>query len=450
MMTSTVRRDGLAELLTPAISDARRAALRISTIPARSAATTGRAMQLFASVLRYSVTDTISLRIPVSELLVQAWTLFKVTAIPAVLMAIPFGAMVSVVTAGLVNQVGANALIGAASGVGVVRQGAPITAGLLMGGAAASAIASDFGARAVREELDAMRVIGIDPVRRLVVPRFLALLLVAPILCTVIIVSGTTAAFILAVTVTDIAPGSYWMSFGTFTKLPDMWFAMGKTDGVCSDCGDSIIVSRNGGKGRSERCRRRRKCIGSDQCNLYCFREPRDNTAGDDVLPDGDRVMASHSSDRAHHSRLFSDAIRATRTPWRGSGHPSEGAQERTVGQWVVFIAQTFWYLPTNVAPIPAANVAGNEQPRLGPGLDHRRRRRDEHFCNPRNRLGAFLGSRGVCHLESDRVWRAVGDHWRGGRRSRDRSASGRYRVRLTGGMPDDCRNRHHAHRGRD
>jgi phospholipid/cholesterol/gamma-HCH transport system permease protein len=213
----------------PAFSAAGRAALRLFTIPVRSATTIGSCIQLLVAVLRYVVTDAISLRLPVGEFMVQAWTLLKVTATPAVLMAIPFGAMVSVVTAGLVNQVGANSLIGAASGVGVVRQGAPITAGLLMGGAAASAIASDLGARAVREELDALRVIGIDPTRHLVVPRFLALLFIAPMLCTVILVSGITAAFILAVIVTDIAPGSYWMSFGTFTKMPDIWFAMGKT-----------------------------------------------------------------------------------------------------------------------------------------------------------------------------------------------------------------------------
>jgi phospholipid/cholesterol/gamma-HCH transport system permease protein len=228
-MTNTISRDGLAGVLTPAVSGAGRAALRVGKIPARSAATTGRAMQMLATVLRYSVTDIISLRLPFDELLIQAWSLLKVTAIPAMLMAIPFGAMVSVVTSGLVNQVGATALIGAASGVGVVRQGAPVTAGLLMGGAAASAIASDFGARAVREELDALRVIGIDPVRALVVPRFLGLVLIAPILITIIIVSGTTAAFLLALTVTNIAPGSYWMSFGTFAKLPDLWFAIGKT-----------------------------------------------------------------------------------------------------------------------------------------------------------------------------------------------------------------------------
>lgn len=215
--------------LGPAVSTARLAVAHVGTIPRRSAATTGRGMQLFAAVLRYSVTDAIALRLPVGELLLQAWTLLKVTATPALLMAIPFGAMVTVVTSGLVNQVGATSLLGAAGGVGVVRQGAPITAGLLMGGAAASAIASDFGARAIREELDAMRVMGVDPVRRLVVPRFLALLLISPILCILIIAAGTTAAFIMAVTASGVPTGSFWASFGTFAKVVDVWFAIGKT-----------------------------------------------------------------------------------------------------------------------------------------------------------------------------------------------------------------------------
>ncbi len=227
-MTTRVSGDRLPEALTPVLTAARQVGGRVGAIPGRSASTTGRGVQLFASVLRYAMTDTISLRLPVGELLTQAWTLLKVTATPALLMAIPFGAMVTVVTSGLVNQVGGTSILGAASGVGVVRQGAPITAGLLMGGAAASAIASDFGARAVREELDAMRVMGVDPVRRLVVPRFLALLLLAPILCILIVASGTGAAFILAVSVSDMAPGSFWQSFGSFAQVADIWFAIGK------------------------------------------------------------------------------------------------------------------------------------------------------------------------------------------------------------------------------
>jgi phospholipid/cholesterol/gamma-HCH transport system permease protein len=220
---------GLQQVLTPALVTAGRAASRVGRRPVNAVGTIGRGSRLAIDVLRYAVVDTLTLRLPVSEYLWQAWVLLKVTATPALLMAIPFGAMVTVVTSGLVAKVGATALLGAASGVGVVRQGAPITAGLLMGGAAASAIASDFGARQMREELDALRVLGIDPVRRLVVPRFLALVTISPILCTLIIASGTGAAFILAVAVNDVAPGSFWSSFGTFAKMTDVWFAIGKS-----------------------------------------------------------------------------------------------------------------------------------------------------------------------------------------------------------------------------
>jgi phospholipid/cholesterol/gamma-HCH transport system permease protein len=196
--------------------------------PVDAVGTFGRAAKLAVEVVRYSVTDAISGRLPVRELINQAWALYKVTALPAILMAIPFGAMVAVWIAGLINQLGANSLVGAASGVGIVRQGAPITAGLLMGGAAASAIASDLGARAIRDELDALRVMGVNPVRHLVVPRFLALIVLAPILCAIIIASSVLASFILSLSISDVAPGTFWLSFGAFAKMVDIWFAIGK------------------------------------------------------------------------------------------------------------------------------------------------------------------------------------------------------------------------------
>ncbi len=235
--TSIVRSDATARVAgdkpkrasTPAIDGVKRTLNRIVRMPAKSAATTGRGLQLFVDVIRYSVTDALSLKFPFGEAVTQAWVLFKVTAVPALLMAIPFGALVTVVTSGLVNQLGATSLLGAASGVGVIRQGAPITAGLLMGGAAASAIASDLGAREIREELDAMRVLGIDPAQRLVMPRFWALVGIAPILGILIMVSGTATAFIMSVNFTQVTPGSFWLSFGSFAKMVDVYFAIGKT-----------------------------------------------------------------------------------------------------------------------------------------------------------------------------------------------------------------------------
>lgn len=201
---------------------------KLIAIPVKSAATTGRGVMLAASVMRYAIMDTLTMKLPYGELINQAWTLLKVTALPAVLMAIPFGAMVAVQLSGLVNEVGANSLVGSATGVAVLRQGAPVTAGLLMGGAAAAAIASDFGARAIREELDALRTLGVDPVRRLVVPRFLALLLITPILVVIVIAMGVGAAFVIATVVNGVTPGSFWLSFGAFAKMVDVWFTMGK------------------------------------------------------------------------------------------------------------------------------------------------------------------------------------------------------------------------------
>lgn len=204
------------------------ALLSVGMRPVDALGTVGRAVKLLLEVVRYSITDAISGRLPAGELITQAWALYKVTALPAILMAIPFGGMVAVQISGLINQVGANSLVGAASGVGIVRQGAPITSGLLMGGAAASAIASDLGARAIRQELDALRVMGVNPVRHLVVPRFLALILLAPILCALIIASSVVASFLLSLNVSDVAPGTYWLSFGAFAKMPDIWFAIAK------------------------------------------------------------------------------------------------------------------------------------------------------------------------------------------------------------------------------
>jgi phospholipid/cholesterol/gamma-HCH transport system permease protein len=206
----------------------RSGAAKVGSVPIRSATTTGRSVILAAQVLRYTASDALSGRLPFSELIVQAWLLLKVTAVPARLMAIPFGGMVAVQISGLVNQVGANSLVGSVTGVAVLRQGAPLTAGLLMGGAAAAAIASDFGARAIREELDALRSLGIDPVQRLVVPRVLALLLVTPILVVIIIAMGVGAAFVIATAFNGVTPGSFWLSFGSFTKVIDLWFTLGK------------------------------------------------------------------------------------------------------------------------------------------------------------------------------------------------------------------------------
>lgn len=198
----------------------------LRTAPLASLATIGRTAAMAGAVLRYSFTGLIHRDLPFREFIEQTWRLLKVTTLPALLMAVPIGAEISVQVGGIMNQVGANSLAGAASGLGVVGQGAPMAAGLLMSGAAASAIASDLGARSIREEIEAMRVMGVDPVQRLVVPRFLAMLAIAPILCIVIISAGVLAGLAISANINDVVPGSFWQSFGAFATPTDLAFSV--------------------------------------------------------------------------------------------------------------------------------------------------------------------------------------------------------------------------------
>jgi len=96
-------------------------------------------------------------------MVVEAWALLKVTATPALLMAIPFGAMVTVQTSGLVNQVGASSLVELPAewaSSGRAHRSRQVCS---WAEPAAAAIASDLGARAIRDELDALRVMALNP-----------------------------------------------------------------------------------------------------------------------------------------------------------------------------------------------------------------------------------------------------------------------------------------------
>ncbi len=74
-----------------------------------------------------------------------------------------------------------------------IRWIGPLVTAVVVAGVAGTAITADLGARKIREELDALQVLGVDPVKNLVVPRFLALMLVTALLDVFAIVFGLTA-----------------------------------------------------------------------------------------------------------------------------------------------------------------------------------------------------------------------------------------------------------------
>ncbi|MBM9464865.1 ABC transporter permease [Aeromicrobium sp. YIM 150415] len=183
---------------------------------------------LFAFMIDVVVT-TFRLPFQFREFLQQAWFIVTVTIIPTMFVAIPFGAVIALQVGGLIQQFGAQSFTGSAAVLAVVKEAGPIATALLIAGAAGSAIASDFGARKIREELDAMMVLGIDPIHRLVVPRVWACVMVAVALNGLVTIVGVAGGYFFNVVLQDGTPGAYIASFSALAQVPDLIQAMVKS-----------------------------------------------------------------------------------------------------------------------------------------------------------------------------------------------------------------------------
>jgi phospholipid/cholesterol/gamma-HCH transport system permease protein len=104
----------------------------------------------------------------------------------------------------------------------VVREFAPVICSIIVAGVAGTAITADLGARKIREELDALQVLGVDPVKNLVVPRFLALMLITGLFDVFAIFAGV-AGGVVANLVSGGATGPFFATFFTNASTTDLW-----------------------------------------------------------------------------------------------------------------------------------------------------------------------------------------------------------------------------------
>ena len=108
------------------------------------------------------------------EYLLQTWFVARVSMLPALMLTIPYTVLLVFMFNILLTEIGAADFSGTGCAIGTVNQIGPIVTVLVVAGAGATAMCADLGARTIREELDALRVMGINPIQALVVPRVLA------------------------------------------------------------------------------------------------------------------------------------------------------------------------------------------------------------------------------------------------------------------------------------
>lgn len=156
------------------------------------------------------------------EFLYQSWFVAKVSLLPTLMLALPFCVLMMFTFNILLVEFGAADYSGTGAAYGTVTQLGPVVTVLVVAGAGATSMCADLGARTIREELDAMRVMGIDPIQALVVPRVLAATFVAVLLSPVVILVGIIGGFFFSVFVQDVTPGAFAGGMTLITGIADV------------------------------------------------------------------------------------------------------------------------------------------------------------------------------------------------------------------------------------
>ncbi|MGH3678115.1 MAG: MlaE family ABC transporter permease [Mycobacterium sp.] len=162
------------------------------------------------------------------EFLDQTWFVARVSMFPTVAMSLPFVTFVVFILNLLLIELGAGDLSGAVASIATVLYIGPIITTLVVAGAGATAQCADLGARTIREEIDAMRVLGLDPIQRLAVPRVLAATLVGTMLTSVVIIAGLAGSFIFSVYLQDVPPGAFVANMSLLVGVPELIIALAK------------------------------------------------------------------------------------------------------------------------------------------------------------------------------------------------------------------------------
>jgi len=122
----------------------------------------------------------------------------------------------------LLQRVGSEEALGVAAALGLVKELGPVTTALLFAGRAGTALASEIGLMRATDQLSAMQMMAVDPVRRVVVPRFLGGVIAMPFLAVIFSAIGIYGAQLVGVQFMGVDAGSFWSQMRAAVELEDV------------------------------------------------------------------------------------------------------------------------------------------------------------------------------------------------------------------------------------
>jgi phospholipid/cholesterol/gamma-HCH transport system permease protein len=139
------------------------------------------------------------------------------------------GMVLALQTAAALSRFGAKGFIGVVVALSVVREIGPVFTGIMVAGRVGSGIAAEIGSMKVTEQIDAIRVMGANAVKRLVVPKLIASIVALPLLTIVAVALGIVGGLIISMMEFQVTSYYYFTTILEKLTFPDVTSGIGKT-----------------------------------------------------------------------------------------------------------------------------------------------------------------------------------------------------------------------------
>jgi phospholipid/cholesterol/gamma-HCH transport system permease protein len=136
------------------------------------------------------------------------------------------GAVLALQTGLTLDQFGARPFVGRLVSASMIKELGPVLTGLMLAGRVGSGIAAELGSMMVTDQIAALRALGTDPIRKLVVPRVIAGVVMAPILTVIADTVGIIGGWLIAVFQLRVASSVYWSSVIEGLYPQDPWMGL--------------------------------------------------------------------------------------------------------------------------------------------------------------------------------------------------------------------------------
>jgi phospholipid/cholesterol/gamma-HCH transport system permease protein len=158
-----------------------------------------------------------------SDLIVQQiWNSGALSLVIIMLAGLFVGMVLGLQGFTLLQRFGSEESLGVAAAIGLVKELGPVITALLFAGRAGTALASELGLMRATDQLSAMEMMAVDPIKRVVVPRFLGGVIAMPLLAAIFSVIGLYGAQLIGVQIMGVDSGSFWSQMRGGVALADV------------------------------------------------------------------------------------------------------------------------------------------------------------------------------------------------------------------------------------